>query len=64
MRTATVALVGALVAAVPVVACTDVGPRRPPPRGSLGQELFGFVCDRVGAQTLHEDLTGASYHSI
>ncbi|MGH7440214.1 MAG: hypothetical protein ACRENE_31365, partial [Polyangiaceae bacterium] len=54
----------ALVGAVCIAACTDVAPRNPPPRGSLGQELFGIVCDRVGAQTLHEDLTGASYHSI
>ena len=64
MRRTTVALIGALVGAVSLPACTDVGPRNPPPRGSLGQELFGIVCDRVGAQTLHEDLTGASYHSI
>jgi hypothetical protein len=35
-----------------------------PPRGSLGEELFGVVCDRVGAQALHEDLTGASFRDL
>ena len=35
-----------------------------PPRGTLGAELFGVMCDCVGAQSLHEDLTGASYYSI
>jgi hypothetical protein len=35
-----------------------------PPRGTLGAELFGVVCDRVGAQALHEDMTGASFHAI
>ncbi len=59
-RTVTVALLGGLVAA----ACTDVAPRNPPPRGTLGQELYGVVCDRVGAQSLPEDLTGASFVSI
>jgi hypothetical protein len=54
--------------AVPVfvVACSDTfdTTRSPPPRGTLGAEFFGVVCDRVGAQSLHEDLTGASYHDI
>ena len=35
-----------------------------PSRGSLGEELFGVVCDRLGGQSLHEDLTGASYQGI
>jgi hypothetical protein len=38
--------------------------RTPPPRGTLGAELFGVMCDRVGAQSLHEDLTGSSYRSV
>ncbi len=59
-RTTTFALVGVL----SIASCADVGPRNPPPRGTLGQELFGIVCDRAGAQTLHEDLTGASFHAI
>jgi hypothetical protein len=35
-----------------------------PPRGTLGEELFGVMCDRVGGQSLHEDLTGASFHDV
>jgi hypothetical protein len=35
-----------------------------PSRGTLGEELFGVVCDRMGGQSLHEDLTGASYFNI
>ncbi len=38
--------------------------RNPPARGTLGAELFGVVCDRMGGQSLHEDLSGASYRSI
>jgi hypothetical protein len=56
-----VGLLGMFAAAA---ACTDVAPRNPPPRGTLGQELYGVVCDRVGGQSLHEDLTGASFHAI
>jgi hypothetical protein len=46
-------------------ACSaDDTSRAPEVRGSLGQELFGALCDRVGAQALHEDLTGASYQNV
>ena len=38
--------------------------RTPPPRGTVGEEMFGVICDRVGAQALREDLTGASFHDI
>ena len=38
--------------------------RATPPRGTLGRELFSMTCDRVGAQALEEDITGASYHAI
>lgn len=61
MRLGAIALLGGLAAG----ACsTDVAPRSVPPRGTLGQELYGVVCDRVGAQSLHEDLTGASFRGI
>ena len=33
-------------------------------RGSLGQELFIGLCDRVAAQALTEDVTGASWHPV
>jgi hypothetical protein len=35
-----------------------------PKRGSVGQEMYGVICDRVGAQALREDLTGASFRDI
>ena len=38
--------------------------RNVPKRGSLGQELYGLVCDRVGAQALRVDVTGASFHDV
>jgi hypothetical protein len=38
--------------------------RQVPKRGSLGQEVFGLVCDRVGAQSLREDVTGGSFRPI
>ena len=38
--------------------------RAPPRRGSVGEEMFGVICDRVGAQALREDLTGESFRGI
>lgn len=38
--------------------------RQPPARGTVGEEVFGVLCDRVGAQALREDLTGASFRDI
>lgn len=38
--------------------------RKVPTRGSLGQELYGIVCDRVGAQALRVDVTGVSFHGL
>ncbi len=38
--------------------------RTPPPRGTVGEEMFGVLCDRVGAQALREDLSGDSFRGI
>jgi hypothetical protein len=38
--------------------------RTTPPRGTLGEEMYGVICDRVGAQALREDLTGASFQRV
>jgi hypothetical protein len=38
--------------------------RTTPPRGTLGQELFIALCDRVAAQALPEDVTSASWHAV
>jgi hypothetical protein len=58
------ALVGCLAGCLAAASCADTVTRNPPVGGSLGTELYGVVCDRVGAQSLHEDLTGASFHAI
>ncbi|MGO9707858.1 MAG: hypothetical protein ACLQBL_03275 [Polyangiaceae bacterium] len=49
-----------------LAACADpfTTARNPPPQGTTGQLLYGLVCDRIGAQALPEDLTGASYEPI
>ncbi|WP_437585963.1 hypothetical protein [Sorangium sp. So ce1000] len=42
--------------------------RRTPPRvevgHGLGDDVFGMLCDRVGASSLYEDPTGASYQRV
>ena len=38
--------------------------RKTPPRGTLGTELFTLICDRVGAQSLPEDINGQSFHGV
>lgn len=35
-----------------------------PDRASVGQEMYGVLCDRVAAQALREDLTGASFRDL
>ncbi len=57
---------GALVCLVTAAACADgdPGPRVAPARGTVGTEIFGVLCDRIGAGALREDLSGASYAAI
>lgn len=38
--------------------------RQAPPEATLGDDIYGLVCDRVGASVFKEDLTGASYHRV
>src|ERR1019366_1336790 len=38
--------------------------RNTPARGGLGADLFGVVCDRMGGQSLHEDLSGGSFRVL
>ncbi len=35
-----------------------------PTRGTVGEEVFGTFCDRIAADALREDLTGASFHNV
>jgi hypothetical protein len=59
----------AAIIGVMAVACTsnfDTS-RKPLPfsdRSTLGQEIFAVLCDRVGASSLGEDLSGDSYHPV
>ena len=39
-------------------------PARRSPVATLGDDIYGVLCDRVGASSFTEDLTGASYASI
>jgi hypothetical protein len=38
--------------------------RRAPPAATLGDDIFGVLCDRLGAGVLAEDTSGASYHDV
>lgn len=38
--------------------------RKAPPKATLGDDLYGLMCDRVGADSLTEDTTGDSYHAV
>jgi hypothetical protein len=33
-------------------------------RGSVGEEIYGVLCDRLGAQALREDLSGGSFKAV
>ncbi len=39
---------------------TRIGPRA----ATLGDDIYGVLCDRVGASSFTEDLTGASYQGV
>src|SRR5262245_10618584 len=61
-----IGLVGVAALAILTPACADEfdTSRNPPKRGTVGEEMFGVICDRVGAQALREDLTGGSFRDI
>jgi hypothetical protein len=65
-RTATVRRLSLLGCVLFATACGEGldTTRAPAARGTLGEELFGVLCDRLGAQTLSEDLSGASFRRI
>ncbi|MDB4946620.1 MAG: hypothetical protein JWP97_6154 [Labilithrix sp.] len=59
-------LVGVVALAVSAQGCLpefDTS-RVTPVRGTVGEEMYGVLCDRVGAQALREDLTGASFQAV
>ncbi|MBI4956296.1 MAG: hypothetical protein HY908_30040 [Myxococcales bacterium] len=38
--------------------------RRALPKNTLGDDIYGAICDRLGASSFSEDLTGSSYRAI
>ncbi len=47
------------------LACTDIDTtRNPPPRGTIGEEVYGAFCDRVASLVFPEDLSGDSYRNV
>src|SRR5262245_664161 len=42
----------------------DEARKKTEPTGTLGDDLYSALCDRVGASVLTEDLYGASYHPV
>lgn len=38
--------------------------KRTEPVGTLGEDIYSALCDRVGASVLTEDVYGASYHGV
>lgn len=54
---------GAAVAAA--ASCNTIDTQRVPgPNMSLGDDIYGVFCDRIGASSIPEDLTGASYNGV
>ena len=50
---------------VSVVACNELDiERQTPPRGSVGEEMYGVLCDRLAAGALREDMTGESFRGV
>jgi hypothetical protein len=58
------ALGATFLATLAASACSFDTFRAAPVRGTLGAEMFGVFCDRLGAQSLQEDLSGASFHDV
>src|SRR5690606_27189545 len=63
---------GSVLGVVGLAALVSVAPgcheldteRALPKRGSVGQEMYGVLCDRLAAQALREDLSGASFRDV
>ena len=60
-------LIGAIAVLLAVVPSCDHSidtTRKAPRKATLGDDIYGLMCDRLGASVLAEDLAGASYHDI
>jgi hypothetical protein len=54
-----------VLAVVGLASCEDIDTTRVAPfKTQLGDDLYGVLCDRLGASVLAEDTSSASYHAI
>ncbi len=60
----TLLLAGALTLTVSCAGEFDDSRKRTEPVGTLGEDLYTALCDRVGASVLTEDISGKSYHAL
>src|SRR5262245_50392554 len=61
----TVCSLGPVLALAGLASCHSIDATRAVPYiATLGDDLYGTLCDRLGASSLTEDKTGESYHSI
>lgn len=57
--------IGATTVVLAASSCTDFDTKRVPPKAAtLGDDMYGVFCDRVGASAFPEDLAGYSYQAI
>lgn len=56
---------GPVLALAGLASCHEIDTTRAVPyKATLGDDLYGTLCDRLGASSLTEDTTGESYHAI
>ncbi|MFO0762953.1 MAG: hypothetical protein U0359_41340 [Byssovorax sp.] len=56
---------GCIAAVWSAASCQELDTTRiAPPKATLGDDMYGTLCDRVGASSFSEDLSGASYQAI
>lgn len=56
-------VIGASIAAT--TSCHDIDTARiAPKKATLGDDIYGVFCDRIGASSLPEDLSGYSYNAV
>ncbi len=58
--------VGLLAVALSAASCQEEldTTRQAPAKATLGDDIYGVLCDRLGAGSITEDLSGQSYHGI
>ena len=59
------ARLGSVLAMAGLASCHEIDTTRIAPfKATLGDDLYGVLCDRLGASSLTEDSSGQSYHAI